>query len=68
MYQGLKGHLGLPSEDYQHAEIDEFLCMVAGCTFGTDVWHWMCLKKANMMQGLYWFCNSIGITLTHSKS
>ena len=32
----LQRHLGLPWEDYQHAVIDEFQCMVAGCALGTD--------------------------------
>ena len=47
----LKGHLGLPWEDYQQAVIDEFLCMVASCTLGTDVCHWMFKKTVNMDQG-----------------
>ena len=48
----IKGHLGLHWEDYQHAMIDEFLCMVGG---------WLCCgdrcmslvvkKKVNMVQG-----------------
>ena len=38
-WASLKGHLGLPWEDYQHAVVDEFLCMVAGCDLGTDVCH-----------------------------
>ena len=46
----LTGHLGLLWEDYQHAVIDEFLCMVVGCALGTDVCHWM-FKKVNMAQG-----------------
>ena len=31
--------------------IDEFLFMVAGCALKTDVYHWMFLKKVNMVQG-----------------
>ena len=42
----LKAHLGLDREDCQHGVIDEFLCMVAGCALGTDVCHWMFLKKS----------------------
>ena len=37
----LKTNLCLGREDCQHAVIDEFLCIVAGCTLGTDVCHWM---------------------------
>ena len=33
----LKANLGLGQEDCQHAVIDEFLCMMAGCDLGTDV-------------------------------
>ena len=36
----LKEVLGLPWEGYQQAVIDEFLCIVAGCAFGTGVCHW----------------------------
>ena len=25
----------------------EFLCMVAGCDLGTDVWHWMFKQKSS---------------------
>ena len=39
----LKGHLGFPWEDYQHAVIDVSLCMVAVCALGTDVI--VCLEK-----------------------
>ena len=35
----LKGNLSLGREDCQHAVIDEFLCMVAGCALGTDACH-----------------------------
>ena len=50
----LEGHLGLPWEDYQHALIEEFLCMVAGFALKTDVCYYMFLKrsawfKVNMM-------------------
>ena len=37
----LKTNLGLGREDCQQAVIDDFLCMVAGCALGTDVYHWM---------------------------
>ena len=42
----LKALLGLPWDayDYQDAVTDEFLCMVAGCAWGTDVCHWMFKK------------------------
>ena len=33
----------------QHAVIDEFLCMVAGCVLGTEICHWMFEKKVNKM-------------------
>ena len=42
----LKGHLGLPWENYQHAVIDECLCIVAGCALGTNVCHWMLKKRS----------------------
>ena len=45
-FVGLKGHLGLPWEDDQHAVIDEFLRMVAGCALGTDVYHWIFRKRS----------------------
>ena len=32
----LKGHFGLPTEDYRHAVIDEFLCIMAVCALGPD--------------------------------
>ena len=52
----LKGDLDLPWEDYQHAMIDEFLCMVAGCALRPDVCHWMLgffvfFLNVNMVQG-----------------
>ena len=37
----LKANLGLGQEGYQHAVIDEFLCMVTDCALGTDVCQWM---------------------------
>ena len=46
----LKGHLGLLWEDYQHAVIDEFLCVVAG-SFGDRCMSLDVLKKVNMVQG-----------------
>ena len=36
---GLKANLGLGWEDCQRAVTDEFLGMVTGCLWGTDVWH-----------------------------
>ena len=45
----LKANLGLCWVDCQHAMINKFLCMVAGGAFGTDVCHWMFLKR------LTWF-------------
>ena len=36
-----RGILVFPGEDYRHKVLDECLCMVAGCTLGTDVCHWM---------------------------
>ena len=42
----LKVNLGLGLEDCQHAVIDEFLCMVAGCALGTDVCHWIFKQKS----------------------
>ena len=42
-------NLGLGWEDCQHAEIDEFLCMVTGCALETDVCHCIFNKK------LTWF-------------
>ena len=38
-------NLALSPEDCEHAVIDEFLCMVAGCALGTDQCHWMCNKS-----------------------
>ena len=51
VFDVLKGHLGLSWNDYQHAVIDEFLCMVAGFALGTGVCYWMFEKKVNMVQG-----------------
>ena len=43
----LKVNLGPGLEDCQHAVIDEFLCMVAGCALGTDVMYVIgCLNKS----------------------
>ena len=42
----LKANLGLGREDCQHAVIEEFLCKVTGYALGTDVCHWMFLKKS----------------------
>ena len=42
----LKTSLGLGREDCQHTVIDEFLCMVADCALGTDVYHWMFKQKS----------------------
>ena len=42
-------NLGQP--DCQHAVIDKFLCMVARCALGTDVYITGCLNKFNMVQG-----------------
>ena len=42
----LKTNLGLVREDCQHAVIDEFQRMVAGCALGTDVCHWMFKQKS----------------------
>ena len=41
----LKGQRSLSWEDYQHAVIDEFPHMVAGCVLGTDECHWMFKKR-----------------------
>ena len=42
----LKTNLSLVREDCQHAVIDEFLCMVTGCAWGTDVSHWVFKQKS----------------------
>ena len=47
----LKDPLGLQCEDYQHVVVDKFLCMVAGCAFGTDVCLWIFFKKVSIVQG-----------------
>ena len=39
----LKGNFGLGREDCQQAVTDEFLCIVAGCVWGTDICHWATL-------------------------
>ena len=44
--RSLKTNLGFGREDCQHAVIDEFLCMAAGCALGTDVCHWMFKQKS----------------------
>ena len=41
----LKMSLGLGLEDCQHTVIDDFLCTVAGCAWGTDVCNYRCLQK-----------------------
>ena len=43
-------HVGLGWEDCQHAVIDEFLCMVAGCALGTDARHWMLNNKSTQFK------------------
>ena len=45
---GFKPNLGLGRENHSHrqAVIDEFLCMMAGCAFGTDVSHWVFKQKS----------------------
>ena len=46
----LKEHLGFAWEDYQHAVIDEFLCIVAGCVLGTYVCCWMFKKRSTWLK------------------
>ena len=39
--RGLKTYHGLAGPDCQHVVIDEFLCIVSGCTLETNACHWM---------------------------
>ena len=47
----------------RHTVIDEYLCTVAGCALGTDVCHWMFLKR------LTWFkVNNMAVQTITSQS
>ena len=41
-----KGIFVFPGKTIKYVVIDQFLCMVACCAFGTDACHWMFSKRS----------------------